>query len=103
MCNESSYSNAEIFSHAYKTLGIGTLVGMPTFGAVISTGGMGLLDGSFVRIPFRGWYVKATDENMENGPAVPNILIENAPDSKAKGEDIQLKKAVDTLLEQLKQ
>jgi C-terminal processing protease CtpA/Prc/Tol biopolymer transport system component len=102
MCNESSYSNAEIFSHAYKTLGIGTLVGMPTFGAVISTGGMGLLDGSFVRIPFRGWYVKATDQNMENGPAVPDIMLENAPDSKAKGEDPQLKKAVDTLLEQLK-
>ncbi len=101
MCNESSYSNAEIFSHAYKTLGIGTLVGMPTFGAVISTGGAGLLDGSFVRIPFRGWYVKATDQNMENGPAVPDILVENAPDSKAKGEDPQLKKAVDTLLQQL--
>jgi tricorn protease len=101
MCNESSYSNAEIFSHAYKTLDIGTLVGMPTFGAVISTGGSGLLDGSFVRIPFRGWYVKATDQNMENGPAVPDILVENQPDSKTKGRDEQLKKAVDTLLQQL--
>ncbi len=101
MCNESSYSNAEIFSHAYKTLGIGTLVGQPTFGAVISTGGTGLLDGSFVRLPFRGWYVKATGENMENGPAVPDILVENAPDSKAKGRDEQLKKAVETLLKQL--
>ncbi|MDV7392108.1 S41 family peptidase, partial [Arthrospira platensis SPKY1] len=29
LCNESSYSNAEIFSHAYKYLGIGTLVGVP--------------------------------------------------------------------------
>jgi len=43
ICNENSYSNAEIFSHAYKTLGIGKLVGMPTFGAVISTSGKGLL------------------------------------------------------------
>ena len=101
MSNESSYSNAEIFSHAYKTLDMGTLVGMPTFGAVISTGGQGLLDGSFVRMPFRAWYVKATGENMEHGPAVPDILINNEPDSKAKGEDPQLKKAVEVLLEQI--
>jgi len=101
MCNESSYSNAEIFSHAYKTLDIGTLVGMPTFGAVISTGGHRLIDGSFVRMPFRAWYVKATGENMENGPAVPDVIVNNAPDSKADGEDPQLKKAVEVLLNEL--
>ncbi len=101
ICNANSYSNAEIFSHAYKTLGLGTLVGMPTFGAVISTGGKGLLDGSYVRLPFRGWYVKATEENMELGPAVPDIILDNAPDSKAKGNDEQLKRAVDELLNQI--
>lgn len=98
LCNESSYSNAEIFSHAYKHLGIGKLVGKATFGAVISTGGMGLIDGSFVRMPFRAWYVKATGENMEHGPAVPNIELENLPAYKAKKQDSQLQKAVETLL-----
>ncbi|TYA78550.1 S41 family peptidase [Seonamhaeicola marinus] len=102
LCNESSYSNAEIFSHAYKALGIGTLVGVPTFGAVISTGGTGLIDGSFVRMPFRGWYVKSTKSNMELGPAVPDITVYNNPDDKAKHKDTQLKKAVDELLSQLK-
>ena len=102
LCNASSYSNAEIFSHAYKNLGIGTLVGEPTFGAVISTGGIGLLDGSFVRLPFRGWYVKADGTNMENGPAVPDVLVQNSPDYKAQGKDEQLQKAVELLLEQIK-
>jgi len=101
LCNQNSYSNAEIFSHAYKTLDIGTLVGQPTFGAVISTGGYGLMDGSYIRMPFRAWYVKATEQNMEHGPAVPDILVENAPGSKAKGEDQQLKAAVDELLKQI--
>ena len=101
LCNQSSYSNAEIFSHAYKHLGIGTLVGMPTFGAVISTGGKGLIDGSFVRMPFRAWYVKATGENMENGPAVPDVLVENAPDEKGKETDSQLKKSVEVLLSEI--
>ncbi|MTI30365.1 PDZ domain-containing protein [Cytophagales bacterium RKSG123] len=103
LCNTNSYSNAEIFSHAYKTLDLGTLVGTPTFGAVISTGGRKLIDGSRVRLPFRAWYVKATGENMELGPAVPDIVIDNAPDSKAKGEDEQLKKATEELLKQIDQ
>ncbi|WP_394748890.1 S41 family peptidase [Spongiimicrobium salis] len=99
--NHTSYSNAEIFAHAFKTLGIGKLVGEATFGAVISTGGRGLIDGSFVRMPFRGWYVKATQENMELGPAVPDILVNNNPDDKAKKQDTQLQKAVETLLKDL--
>ncbi|PSR11212.1 MAG: peptidase S41 [Bacteroidetes bacterium] len=102
LCNQNSYSNAEIFSHAFKALGRGSLVGIPTFGAVISTGAQRLLDGSAVRMPFRAWYVKATEENMEHGPAVPDFIVENAPDSKAKGEDEQLRKAVDVLLAEMK-
>jgi len=101
LCNANSYSNAEIFSHAYKQLGIGTLVGIPTFGAVISTGGARLQDGSRIRLPFRAWYVKATEENMENGPAVPDIIVDNPPAYKVKNVDPQLKRAVDELLKQI--
>lgn len=101
MCNESSYSNAEIFSHAYKSFDIGKLVGKPTFGAVISTGGAGLLGGNFVRLPFRAWYVKATNQNMENGPAVPDIIVDNDVNTKGKEEDKQLKTAVQELLKEL--
>ena len=101
LCNTSSYSNAEIFSHAYKTLDLGTLVGEPTFGAVISTGGYRLMDESFVRLPFRAWYVKATGENMETSPAVPDIIVHNDPDYKAKNEDKQLNKAVEQLLKEI--
>jgi C-terminal processing protease CtpA/Prc len=75
---------------------------MPTFGAVISTGSTTLQDGSRLRLPFRGWYVKSTDENMENGPAVPNILVANPPAYKAKKVDPQLKKAVEQLLIEIK-
>jgi tricorn protease len=101
LCNEGSYSNAEIFSHAYKTLGIGKLVGVPTNGSVISTGGKALMDGSFVRLPFRGWFTKATDKNQELGPAVPDIIVENQPDWISKGTDDQLKTAVEVLLKDI--
>jgi C-terminal processing protease CtpA/Prc len=102
LCNEGSYSNAEIFAHAYKTLGIGTLVGQPTNGSVISTGGKGLMDGSSIRLPLRGWYTKATNVNQElDGPAVPDILVDNDIDWLSKGTDAQLKRAVEELMRKI--
>ncbi|TVQ45042.1 MAG: PDZ domain-containing protein [Saprospirales bacterium] len=101
LINESSYSNAEIFAHAYKDLGHGELVGQPTFGAVISTGAHRLVDGTRVRMPFRGWWTFANDENMEQIPAKPNHYVVNPPDAKGKGEDPQLIKAVQLLLQQI--
>jgi tricorn protease len=38
LCNQNSFSNAEIFCHAIRTLGRGRLVGVTTGGGVISTG-----------------------------------------------------------------
>lgn len=101
MSNQNSYSNAEIFSHAYKALGLGKLVGRPTFGAVISTGAYPLVDGSIVRMPYRGWWVKDTDDNMEGIPAQPDIEVFNPPAYKAKGVDPQLQRAVQELLTEL--
>lgn len=101
MSNENSYSNAEIFSHAYKSLGIGKLVGRPTFGAVISTGAERLVDGSIIRMPFRGWWVKESDANMDFTPAQPDIEVFNPPAYKAKNVDPQLERAVEELLKTL--
>lgn len=100
LANESSYSNAEIFSHAYKNLNIGTLVGVPTFGAVISTGSELLIDGSRIRTPFRGWFVKEDDQNMDFHGAVPDIIVENPVNYREAG-DRQLQTAVKTLLDEL--
>ena len=99
LANENSYSNAEIFAHAFKSFKLGKLVGQPTFGAVISTGSHRLQNGA-IRMPYRAWYVKESGKNMENeGPAVPDYLVTNKPGWKARGEDDQLKKAVEVLLQ----
>jgi tricorn protease len=103
LCDQESYSNAEIFSRAFKTLDRGPLIGYPTFGAVISTGGTPLLDGGFLRLPFRGWYEAGTDENMENNPAMPDVVVEQPPRQDLDDEsDAQLSRAVDVLLEHMK-
>lgn len=100
ICNEKSFSNAEIVSHAFKTVGRGTLVGQQTWGGVISTGGTALIDGTFVRMPFRGWYLlDGTD--MENNGAIPDLVVEQTPEDEARNHDAQLKAAVDDILKRL--
>ena len=102
LCNEDSYSNAEIFSHAFKNLGRGKLVGTPTFGAVISTGGTTLINGAHVRLPLRGWYVAGSGLNMELNGAVPDVVVEQPPaEDRSATEDTQLRRAVDVLLDEL--
>jgi tricorn protease len=101
LCNQNSYSNAEIFSHSIKTIGRGTLVGTQTFGAVISTGAHALIDGTNLRTPFRGWYLPdGTD--MENHGAEPDIAVPQSPEDECAGKDRQLEKAVEELLTRAK-
>lgn len=103
MCNEHSFSNAEIVSHAVKQAGRGRLVGMRTAGGVISTGAVGLLDGGMVRMPMRGWYLATTGEDMELNGCEPDIAFWNDPNwNSPGGEDKQLAKAVETLAEDVK-
>ena len=101
LCNQNSYSNAEIFSHAIKNLGRGRLVGVPTAGGVISTGSASVMDVGRIRVPFRGWYVKSTGEDMELNGAVPNFIVWPRPTEIPNGKDRQLMKAVKVLQEEI--
>jgi tricorn protease len=102
LCNQHSYSNAEIFSHAIKTIGRGKLVGIPTFGAVLSTGAYGLIDGSSMRTPFRAWFTP-DGKDMENNGAAPDIVVPQTPESEVAGQDPQLEAAVKELLTRAKE
>jgi tricorn protease len=99
LCNQNSHSNAEIFSHAIKGLGRGKVVGVPTSGSVISTGSKSIMDAGSIRIPFRGWYVLETGEDMELNGARPHVIIWPRPGEMPAGVDKQLDKAVELLIE----
>ncbi len=75
LCNQNSFSNAEIFAHAVKVLGRGKLVGVPTAGGVISTGAASIMDIGTLRMPFRGWFKSDDGEDMELNGAQPDIVI----------------------------
>jgi tricorn protease len=97
LVNNRSYSDAEIFPSAFKTLGLGKVVGQPTGAQVIGTGGVQLIDGSLFRIPRIGVYT-VRGENMERVGVTPDVLVEPHPDELARGVDVQLDKAVEVLM-----
>jgi tricorn protease len=97
LCNQNSFSNAEIFSHAIKELGRGKLVGVETSGGVISTGSKMIMDVGTLRMPFRGWYRLSDGQDMELNGAKPDITIWPEAGELSKGHDRQIEKAVEVL------
>ncbi|MHB1424843.1 MAG: S41 family peptidase [Gemmataceae bacterium] len=97
LCNQNSFSNAEIFSHAIKTLKRGQLVGVPTAGGVISTGAERIMDVGVLRVPSRGWFLIDSGLDMELNGAVPDHILWPKPGQLPRGEDVQLTKAIEVL------
>ena len=98
LCNEYSASNAEIFSHAIKTLGRGKIVGVPSQAAVISTSSDKILDVGNIRMPHRGWFTINDGQDMEYKPCIPDFIVRAAPGDIPAGRDAQLEKAVEVLM-----
>jgi tricorn protease len=98
LINNRSYSDAEIFPNAFRTLGYGKLVGEPTGGQVIGTYSTRLIDGSSFRLPRTGVYT-TKNVNMEREGVMPDVLVEPVLEDLAKGIDAQLNKAVSVLSE----
>ncbi|QTN31811.1 PD40 domain-containing protein [Akkermansiaceae bacterium] len=97
LCNGNTFSNAEIFCHAFKRLGRGTLVGQPTNGGVISAVPVSIPDMGELQVPFRGWFDSKSGRDLELNGAVPDVLVPLGPDDQAAGRDTQLSAAISVL------
>ena len=98
--NESSLSDAEDFTQGYRSLGLGKVVGEPTAGWIIFTGGQQLIDGSTVRVPFIRIQTMS-GEDMEGHPRPVDVQVERPLGESETGQDAQLAAAVQTLLTQI--
>ena len=68
LINNRSYSDAEIFPHAFRSYGLGKLVGEKTGGHVIGTLKTELIDGSLFRTPRVGVHtIKGVNMEKEGG------------------------------------
>lgn len=99
---EGNYSDAHCFPCAYKALGIGETIGMPVAGTCTAVWWETLMDGvTIFGIPEVG-IISTLDPTryLENRQLEPDHLIMNDPVSSAKGQDLQIEKAVEVLLKQ---
>jgi C-terminal processing protease CtpA/Prc len=98
--NQHSLSDAEDFTEGYRTLKLGTVVGEPTSGWIIYTGGQTLVDGSTMRMP--STRITTLDgTTMELNPRPVDIPVTRPIGESLIGKDTQLDTAVRELLKQL--
>ncbi|MGV3527676.1 MAG: S41 family peptidase [Flavisolibacter sp.] len=100
LINEQSLSDAEMTAQGFKALKLGTIVGNETYRWIIFTSGMGLVDGSFVRMPSWGCY-SLDGKDLERTGVQPDIRVLNGFEDKLQGRDPQLDRAVDEILNKL--
>lgn len=101
--NEFAGSDGDIFSHNFKLLKIGTLIGKRTWGGVVGIWPkVQLVDGSIVTQPEYSYWFKDVGWGVENYGTDPDIEVEYLPQDYAKNKDPQLLKAVAIALENLK-
>ena len=101
LCNGNTFSNAEIFCHAFKSLGRGKLVGEPSNGGVISAITEKIPEVGELQIPFRGWFDAGSGMDLELNGAVPDVLVPMQPVDQAQGRDPQLAEAIEILAKEI--
>ncbi len=98
---EANYSNAHGTPWVYQHMKLGKVVGIPVPGTMTSVNWENLQDPSLVfGIPIIG-YRLPDGSYLENQQLEPDIRVANSPESIVKGEDTQLKTAVQELLKEL--
>lgn len=98
---EANYSNAHGTPWVYKHRQMGKLVGAPVPGTMTSVNWVQMQDPDLIYgIPVVG-YRLPDGSYLENKELEPDVYVLNAPETVVKGEDTQLKAAVDELLKEL--
>lgn len=98
LTNENAGSDGDIFSHSFKLLSLGPLVGTRTWGGVIGISPeRKLADGTMVTQPRFGLNFKDVGFGVENYGTDPTHVVEISPDDWKKGVDPQMEKALELI------
>jgi tricorn protease len=102
LTNELAGSDGDIFSHTFKLMKLGPLVGKRTWGGVIGIWPRHrLADGTVTTQPEFSFFFDDVGWRVENYGTDPDIEVDNAPQDYARGADPQLDKAIEVALELL--
>lgn len=102
LTDELAGSDGDIFSHAFKLLKLGPLVGKRTWGGVIGIWPRHqLADGTVTTQPEFSFFFDDVGWGVENYGTDPDVEVDNAPQDYARGADPQLERSIALALELL--
>ncbi len=104
LIDEHAGSDGDVFPESFRLLGLGPLIGTRTWGGVVGVRG----DKPFVDLglstqPEFAWWEPKRGWSLENEGVRPDIEVQITPADRLAGRDPQLDKAVEVLLEKLRQ
>jgi len=104
LIDQYSASDGDLFPYQFRQLKIGKLVGQRTWGGVIGIrGSLPFIDGGSLQKPEFANYDFAENKWAIEGVGVePDVPVVNDPAKEYAGEDEQLNKAIELILEELK-
>jgi tricorn protease len=103
LINGYSSSGGDAFPYFFRKLGLGKLIGTRTWGGLIGiSGNAGLVDGGSIAVPQYGIFDKDEGWIIEGKGVSPDIEVVDRPEQLAKGMDPCIEKAVEVLLQELK-
>ena len=103
LVNKYSASDGDLFPWSFKENKIGTVIGTRSWGGIVGiSGSLPYMDGTDIRVPFFTNYDTRGNWIVENHGVDPDILIDNDPALEFQGIDQQLDKAIEVILDQLK-
>lgn len=101
--NESAGSGGDAMPAYFKRRGLGKLVGKRTWGGLVGISYVPpLIDGGVLTSPSFGVLSPDGEWEIENHGVDPDIVVEMTPKDVIAGHDPQLEKAVEVILEELK-
>ncbi|MBI2421804.1 MAG: PD40 domain-containing protein [Candidatus Hydrogenedentes bacterium] len=104
LTNEAAGSDGDIFSHAFKMLKLGPLIGKRTWGGVIGINPSQVLsDGTITTQPEFSFWFEDVGWGVENYGTDPDIEVEIRPQDYIAGRDPQLDRAIEEVLSLWKQ
>jgi tricorn protease len=104
LTNEQAGSDGDIFSHAFKMMKLGKLLGRRTWGGVIGIWPRNwLVDGTITTQPEFSFWFKDVGWGVENYGTDPDIEVDITPQEYVKGVDTQLERAIEEVLKEIEE
>jgi len=104
LLNQYSASDGDLFPYAFKKHEVGKTIGVRSWGGVVGIrGSLPFVDGTVLNKPeFASYSIDESKWIIEGYGVDPDIEVDNDPYEEYTGKDAQLDKAIEVILEELK-